>query len=111
MTPKVSGSYRDSIRKLIEDTWIFEKEFVLQEDLGYTAATLVCEGLDTIAKITINGTQVGLTNNQFRRYLFDVDVLLKAGVNTLSIEFEDAVKLAKAKAEAYPYYVGGECSC
>ncbi|KAF9358556.1 hypothetical protein BGX34_008886 [Mortierella sp. NVP85] len=96
---------KDSMRKIIEDTWVFEKEFILQEDQVYTTAMLVCEGLDTIARVTLNGVQIGFTNNQFRRYLFDVGSSLKTGLNVLTIEFEDAVKLAKTKAEAYPYYV------
>ncbi|KAF9933584.1 hypothetical protein BGZ65_004059 [Modicella reniformis] len=96
---------KDSMRKLIADTWVFDREFVLQENLVYTTAALVCEGLDTIAKVTINGTEIGHTNNQFRRYLFDVSALLKTGVNMLRFEFEDAVKHSKAKADSYPYYV------
>jgi beta-mannosidase len=99
------------MRKFIEETWVFEKELIIQDKLEYTIAMLVCEGLDTIAKVTLNGIQIGSTDNQFRRYLFDVSSVLKPGVNTLRIEFEDAVKFAMAKAKAYPYYVGGlSCS-
>ncbi|KAI8362914.1 glycoside hydrolase superfamily [Mortierella sp. GBAus27b] len=96
---------KNSMRKFIEDTWVFEKELIFQDKLEYTTAMLVCEGLDTIAKVTLNGIQIGSTDNQFRRYLFDVSSVLKSGVNTLRIEFEDAVKFAMTKAKAYPYYV------
>ncbi|KAF9999739.1 hypothetical protein BGZ79_006663 [Entomortierella chlamydospora] len=47
----------------------------------------------------------GSTNNQFRRYMFDVSTTLRAGSNLLRIQFESAVSYADAKAKEYPYYV------
>ncbi|KAG0364110.1 hypothetical protein BGZ54_007839 [Gamsiella multidivaricata] len=96
---------KDSMRKLIETTWVYEKDFFLDDSMVYAIAILDCEGLDTIATITLNGERVGCTQNQFRRYLFDVGAFLKPGPNILRIQFEDAVKHAKKKAAAYPYYV------
>ena len=36
------------------------------------ALHLVCEGLDTIASVTVNGINVGQSSNQFLRYIFDI---------------------------------------
>ncbi|KAF8940871.1 hypothetical protein BGZ58_004339 [Dissophora ornata] len=92
---------KNSMRKIIETTWVYEKEFVLEEE-PFTIAVLDCEGLDTIANITLNDVQVGSVRNQFRRYFFNVHDTLKAGSNRLRIEFADAVEHAKEQAEAYP---------
>ncbi|KAG0308074.1 hypothetical protein BGZ98_009058, partial [Dissophora globulifera] len=95
---------KDSLRAIIPTTWVFEREFFL-EDLNYAFAVLDCEGLDTLARVTLNGIVVGSTQNQFRHYFLDVKSALKSGANELRIEFEEAVGHAKKQAEAYPYYV------
>ena len=48
---------------------------------------LVFEGLDTIAKVYLNGQIIGATNNMHRTYKYDVKQLLKAGANELRIYF------------------------
>lgn len=38
---------------------------------------LVCEGLDTISEVFINGISVGKSENMFVRYIFDIKSALK----------------------------------
>ena len=40
--------------------------------LSYTNVELVCDGIDTISEISINGKRVGETMNQFIQYKFPV---------------------------------------
>lgn len=55
---------------------------------------LVCDGLDTVATIVLNGTQVAQTFNMHRGYRFDVRPMLRKGRNELTITFASPVKYA-----------------
>lgn len=74
-------------------------------DQDFTHAILDCEGLDTLTSITLNGTVIGSTDNQFRNYHLDITKALVAKSNVLRIIFDNAVRTSKDKADAYPYYV------
>ncbi|KAF9135047.1 hypothetical protein BGW39_004923 [Mortierella sp. 14UC] len=94
---------KESMRKIIDNAWTLEKTFDL--DTTFTHAILDCEGLDTLATITLNGTTIGSTDNQFRHYRLDITKALQKKSNVLRITFDNAVRLSKEKADAYPYYV------
>ena len=66
------------------------------------------EGLDTYAKVFLNGQQILECNNMFRSWHIDVKQYLKAGENTLQINFESAVKKGKAEAAKLPYTLPGD---
>jgi len=53
---------------------------------------LVCDGLDTLATISLNGNEVGRADNMFRQYHWDVKSLLRAGSNVLHITFDSPVR-------------------
>lgn len=69
---------------------------------------LIFDGLDTYAKVILNGQQILECNNMFRVWHVDVKQYLKAGENTLQINFESAVKKGKADAAKLPYTLPGE---
>ena len=46
---------------------------------------LVCEGLDTLSEIKINGVSVAKTSDMHRTYRFPVKKYLKQGENTIEI--------------------------
>jgi beta-mannosidase len=48
---------------------------------------LAFDGLDTIATIELNGTQVGTSANMHRRYRFDVTDVVRDGANDLVVTF------------------------
>lgn len=56
---------------------------------------LVADGLDTAATITLNGTEVGRTQNQHRSYRFDIAALLVEGNNELVIDFRSPIEFAR----------------
>ena len=66
---------------------------------------LVCEGLDTIASVAINGKPVGMADNMFRRWQWDVSHVLVPGSNRIAVSFLNAPGAAAAAAAAYPYDV------
>src|SRR5205814_5202973 len=60
---------------------------------------LVFDGLDTVARIELNGALIADTQNMFRSYRFDVRKVLKHGSNELCVTFASAVKYAFAMRE------------
>ena len=93
--------YRDNekvVQWVSDANWLYRRSFdVAPELLAHDHVMLKCEGLDTLATIRINGTQVARTDNMFRTYEFDVKKLLKPGDNSIEIRFESVLPLLRAK--------------
>jgi beta-mannosidase len=51
---------------------------------------LSCLGLDTAARLELNGTRIGETANMHRSYRFDIGALVQEGHNELIVDFESA---------------------
>ncbi|MFB4268924.1 glycoside hydrolase family 2 TIM barrel-domain containing protein [Nonomuraea sp. GTA35] len=66
--------------------WIYETAFDWHDD-GHERTDLVCEGLDTVATVRLNGHELGGTANMHRTYRFPVRELLRAGGNRLEVRF------------------------
>ncbi|MDA3894313.1 MAG: glycoside hydrolase family 2 protein [Salinivirgaceae bacterium] len=66
---------------------------------------LTFEGLDTYAKVSLNGKEILSSDNMFRANKINVDDLLTEGENTLHIVFESPVNkgLELLKANGYQY--------
>lgn len=57
---------------------------------------LVCEGLDTVAHIELNGVEIARTRNMHRSYRFDLSAALREGTNHLAVTFTSALAHAEA---------------
>jgi beta-mannosidase len=53
-----------------------------------TVSELAFDGLDTLARIVLNGQEVARTANMHRRYRYDVTGVLREGENELVVEFD-----------------------
>ncbi|MBG6237324.1 beta-mannosidase [Mycetocola sp. CAN_C7] len=62
---------------------------------GAVRHDLVADGLDTAATLTLNGVEVGRTQNQHRGYRFDVAELLRDGENQLVVDFRSPIEFAR----------------
>lgn len=82
--------------------WQYRCAFTHPGPDGYERSDLVCEGLDTLATLTLNGTPLGRTANQHRSYRFDITGALVAGDNLLTITFDAATTAADALHLAAP---------
>jgi beta-mannosidase len=72
--------------------WCYSREFdITSELLQQDNVVLRCDGLDTLATIRINGSELVRTANMFRWYEFDIKALLSAGTNRIEIEFAPAL--------------------
>ncbi|MGW1125015.1 glycosyl hydrolase 2 galactose-binding domain-containing protein [Streptomyces sp. NPDC002526] len=66
--------------------WTYRTTFDWTPD-GHDHAALCFDGLDTVATILLNGTEIGRTANQHRSYRFPVRGLLREGENSLDVVF------------------------
>ncbi len=77
--------------------WRYEKAFEVDAALlGQEQIDLACDGLDTVATIYINGTEIGRGEDQHLRYRFDIKSALQAGKNTIAIVFDAPLPYAQA---------------
>lgn len=87
-----------------QSTWEYSREFEADPALlAEREVRLVCEGLDTVARIWINEICVGESANQFRACEFPVKPHLRAGRNSIRIQFQSPVPYASEKAARYPH--------
>ncbi|MEU5905067.1 glycoside hydrolase family 2 protein [Micromonospora sp. NPDC047467] len=78
--------------------WVYQTTFVHQPG-DDERVDLVCAGLDTVATLTLNGVEVGRTENMHRGYRFDVGSLLRDGDNDLVVAFDSAYRYAEGQQE------------
>jgi beta-mannosidase len=74
--------------------WRYATTFDWQPGAG-NRVDLVCDGLDTVAKVELNGALVGETRNMHRSYRFPVESLLRPGDNELVVTFSSALAHAE----------------
>ena len=83
---------------------------VSEEAASKERMVLVCDGLDTVASILINGKLVGKTSNMFHRYIFDVKNAIEAGANIIQVNFTSAIAYSKKAFQDYSYNVPPNCT-
>ncbi|KAF2905512.1 hypothetical protein ILUMI_00678, partial [Ignelater luminosus] len=96
-----------------ETRWVSKKDWTYS--IKFTAEiglvelpniNLVFDGVDTFSEIYLNSHKLGITDNMFVRYIFDVKSLLKNGENHLEVRFKSAVNKAQqlfdTQAKRYP---------
>ena len=97
------GDNEKRVAWVAESDWEYHTTFNVQADVFQRKNIwLVCDGLDTLASLTLNGKALGETNNMFRQYRFDIKPLLKAEGNELTITFKSPVKFVAEKNTARP---------
>ena len=83
--------WRDNETKVLpvfDKDYVFSRAFHVEAELlAHDRVYLRCDGLDTLAEITLNGERLAETDNMHRMYRFDVKGRLRAGENTLSVLF------------------------
>ncbi len=92
-----TGDNELRVQWVAEADWEYRHRFDADAELlGQSRIWLVCDGLDTLATVSLNGRALGQTHNMFRRYRWDVKPLLLAGDNELVITFASPVAHAAA---------------
>jgi beta-mannosidase len=92
------GDNEKRIQWVAEADWEYRYQFAAAPELlRQPHIWLVCDGLDTLATVSLNGRELGRAANMFRQYRWDVKPLLKAGENDLRIAFDSPVRFAAAQ--------------
>ena len=70
------GDNEKRVQWVAESDWEYRRSFACSPELlGEEKVFLVCDGLDTLATVTLNGHELGRTDNMFRQYKWDVKSL------------------------------------
>jgi beta-mannosidase len=93
--------YRDqelAVQWIGEVDWIYSRQIEIPASfLNHEAVRLRCEGLDTLATLSLNGREVGRADNMFRTWEFDVKPLLGAGTNSIEVRFASTLPYIQAR--------------
>lgn len=97
------GDNEKRVTWVAESDWEYHHRFVaIPELLHQPNIWLVCDGLDTLATISLNGRELGCAKNMFRQYRWDVKPLLNASENELCIAFNSPVRFAATQQALRP---------
>ena len=98
--------YRDQekdIQWVAHKDWRYTRRFEATAEMCGSAVALLCfEGLDTLARISVNGQLVAETDNMHRQYRLDVGEVLRPGENELEVLFLSPIPLMRSKHAAHP---------
>lgn len=93
------GENEEEIRELSAFDYAYERTFsVGEKELAKKRLFLVCEGLDTLAEIRINGKKVAETDNMHRTYRIEIKQDLHIGENVIHILLRSPLQYAKKAA-------------
>lgn len=97
------GDNELAVQWVAESDWQYARTFQVSADLlAEDRVYLVCDGLDTLGKVELNGVELGGFENMFRTYQWDVKKHLKAGENHIVFTFDSPVQYAKKKEAEFP---------
>lgn len=83
--------------------YVYQRTFTVTEaQLAHAHVELVCEGLDTLAHVSLNGREIAFADNMHITWVWDVKEQLHAGENTLEIRFDSPILYCAKKAEEAP---------
>ena len=97
------GDNEKRVQWVAEQNWEYRHSFTVSPDLFQQPHIwLVCDGLDTLAVVNLNGVELGHTDNMFRQYRWDVKGLLQEGENELFIAFGSPVRYCAERQAVRP---------
>ena len=92
----------DAFERMKKD-YVYQRTFTVSEaQLAHAYVELVCEGLDTLAHVSLNGREIAFADNMHITWVWNVKEQLHAGENTLEIRFDSPILYCAKKAEEAP---------
>lgn len=92
----------DAFERMKKD-YVYQRTFTVSEaQLAHAHVELVCEGLDTLAHVSLNGREIAFADNMHITWVWDVKEQLHAGENTLEIRFDSPILYCAKKAAEAP---------
>jgi beta-mannosidase len=96
------GANELNIQWIEERDWTYNLNFEIDADLLQNEhLDLVCDGLDTLATIVLNGQEIAQTENMFIGFRFDAKAHLQVGQNTLQIHFANPMDYIREQQKTY----------
>lgn len=95
---------------IAETDWEYRRSFTVDTELLQADhVSLICDGLDTLADVYINGVLLGHANNMFRRWEWNVKDVLRSGENEIKVYFEAPLRYVAGKQiqHSFEIYGGG----
>ena len=91
------------VQWVAEADWEYRRSISVSGDLlKEERVYLVFDGLDTLAKVILNGVELGHSDNMFRQYRWEVKKLLKKEANELVIYFSSPVQYVRERQNVNP---------
>ncbi len=91
------GTNEKIVQWVGELPWTYSREFKVPSSfLKHRKIVLQADGLDTLATLTVNGKEVAHPDNPYRTWEFDMRPYLKAGANTIRLDFAPIEPFLKA---------------
>ncbi len=90
------GQNEEALEWAWRTTWTYSTVFDSTPAKTGERVDLDFEGLDTVAAVILNGTEVAHTFNMHRTYRFDVGAILRDGENDLTVRFDSSLDYAEA---------------
>jgi len=89
-----------------ESDWTYRRTVEVGERLlDHDRVLLQCDGLDTVATVSVNRQEVGGSVNMHVGNEFDVSDALEPGENEITVAFRSPVEYGQERAAEYPYEV------
>lgn len=104
----IPDPYKDENEKKVQwienEDWDYQATFTISsQELKNDNIDLVFNRLDTFSEIYLNGKLLKKTDNMFRKWNIPVKQYLKAGKNTIQVNFKSAVNTGKELAKKVPF--------
>ncbi len=96
------GFNESNVQWVGKTDWTIEREFDFKQFLD-CHSFIEIKAADTFFTLYLNNQKVGIGNNSFLRYRFDVTKYLKSGKNNIKLVFESPEKKANELAKKLPY--------
>lgn len=84
-----------------EARWVYRRRFEFAPDASSPKQVLRFEGLDTVCRVFLNGTEVAAHDDMFLPLEVDVTGRLKDGPNEVRVEFESAPRTGRERRARY----------
>ncbi|MFK8038354.1 MAG: glycoside hydrolase family 2 protein [Crocinitomicaceae bacterium] len=92
------------------EDWLYKTQFsVSEEQLGWQHIEFDFKGLDTYAKVYLNGKLILKADNMFRSWQVDIKKHLNVGINSLEIRFNSPLNENKEKVKTSSYQLPSGC--
>ena len=96
------GDKELAVQWVAEADWTYSLSFDVPADLlKEDHVFLVCDGLDTLGQVSLNGHLLGEFKNMFVQYRWDVKDLLSLAKNEIVFDFDSPVKYAEEHEAQY----------